>query len=128
MKTTRSRVSVLFVVAVVLLLFGAVCWADDGVYNITDFGAKGDGKTMNTAAIQSAIDACNKAGGGRVLIPAGKFFSGTIIMKDNVELHVSHGAILQGVGRKVQKFIAPAIFTCQGCKKLSSFLGAALHK
>jgi len=95
-KTIRSRVGLLFVVAAVLFFFGTVCRADNGVYNITDYGAKGDGKTINTAAIQSAIDACNKAGSGRVLVPSGKFVTGTIIMKDNVELHVSHGAILQG--------------------------------
>jgi len=99
MKTSRIRVSLLFVVVEVSFFFGfsgVVCRADDGVYKITDFGAKGDGKMINTKAIQSAIDACNKAGGGRVLVPSGKFMTGMIIMKDNVELHVSHGAILQG--------------------------------
>jgi len=96
MKTIKSRVSLFFLFTTVLFFFGADCRAGESVYDITDFGAKGDGKTLNTAAIQSAIDACNKAGGGRVLVPAGKFVTGTIVLKDNVELHVSHGAILQG--------------------------------
>ena len=49
-------------------------------FTITDFGAVGNGKTLNTAAIQSAIDACTAAGGGRVTVPAGKFLSGTILL------------------------------------------------
>ena len=40
-------------------------------YSISDFGAVGDGKTLNTSAIQQAIDACTEAGGGCVLVPAG---------------------------------------------------------
>ena len=61
---------------------------------ITDFGAVGDGKTLNTAAIQSAIDACTAVGGGRVSVPAGRFLSGTILLKSNVELHLETGAEL----------------------------------
>src|SRR5690242_6329307 len=43
------------------------------IYNVRDFGAKGDGKTLDTAALQAAIDACTGAGGGTVLVPAGTF-------------------------------------------------------
>ena len=53
-------------------------------YNIKDFGAKGNGKTSNTVAINKAIKACNENGGGIVLVPAGKYLSGTIEMLDNV--------------------------------------------
>ncbi len=63
------------------------------LYNIVDFGAVGDGQTLNTAAIQRAIDACTETG-GRVLIPAGRFLSGTICLKSNVELHLEAGAVL----------------------------------
>lgn len=62
--------------------------------NIGDFGALGDGKALNTAAIQAAIDACTAAGGGRVVVPAGKFLSGTLCLKSNVELHLESGAEL----------------------------------
>lgn len=65
------------------------------VYNILDFGAVADGATVNTAAIQSAIDACNQAGGGKVLVPSGTFISGTIRLKSNVELYLEHGAHLK---------------------------------
>ena len=63
-------------------------------YDITDFGAVGDGGTRNTAAIQRAIDACTAAGGGRVNVPPGRFLSGTIRLKSNVELHLESGAVL----------------------------------
>ena len=64
------------------------------IYTITDFGAVGDGKTCNTDAIQKAINVCTSAGGGRVLIPAGKYLSGTICLKSNVDLHLESGAEL----------------------------------
>lgn len=65
------------------------------MYNILDYGAIGDGVFLNTTAIQSAIDECNKNGGGTVVIPAGCFLTGTIWLKSNVELHLSHGALLK---------------------------------
>src|SRR4051794_20014901 len=48
------------------------------VYNVRDFGAAGDGKTLDTAAVQSAIDAANRDRGGVVLVPAGDFLIGSI--------------------------------------------------
>ena len=66
------------------------------IYNICDYGAKGDGKTLNTKAIQSAIDACSKDQGGTVLIPAGNFISGTLELKSNVTLHIAAAGKLWG--------------------------------
>src|SRR5882724_9166862 len=66
------------------------------VYNIRDYGAKGDGKTLDTAAVQTAIDACNRDGGGNVLVPAGEFQIGAVELKSNVTLHLSAGAKLLG--------------------------------
>lgn len=63
--------------------------------NIVDFGAVADGVTVNTTAIQSAIDAVSENGGGRVCVPCGLFISGTIRLKSNVELHLEHGAHLK---------------------------------
>ena len=65
-------------------------------YDIRKFGAKGDGKRLDTSAIQKAIDACNKAGGGRVTVPKGIYLSATIQLKDNVELHLEEGATILG--------------------------------
>ena len=66
------------------------------VYNIRDFGAKGDGKALDTAAVQAAIDACTRDGGGTVLVPAGIFQIGTTELKSNVTLHIAAGATLLG--------------------------------
>jgi polygalacturonase len=65
-------------------------------YPITQFGAVADAKSPCTAAIQAAIDAAHSAGGGRVVIPAGVFRSGSIYLKQNVELHLAERAVLLG--------------------------------
>jgi polygalacturonase len=63
-------------------------------FPITSFGAKPGMNYLNTVAINKAVDACNKNGGGRVVIPGGIFRSGTIMLKDNVELYLEIGATL----------------------------------
>jgi polygalacturonase len=63
---------------------------------VTTFGAVSDGKTLNTKAIQKAIDLANKNKGGRVVFSKGKFLSGSIILKSGVELFFEEGAILLG--------------------------------
>jgi len=78
-------------------------------YNIRDFGAKGDGVTLDTAAVQSAIDACNKDQGGTVLVPAGVFVIGTIEMKSNVTLHIAAQGKLLGSADGKQYRAADAI-------------------
>jgi polygalacturonase len=79
------------------------------VYNITDFGAKGDGKTLATEALQAAIDACNKDQGGTVLVPAGVFVIGTVEMRSNVTLRISAGGKLLGSSHGKQYHAADAI-------------------
>ncbi|OQP59535.1 glycoside hydrolase [Niastella vici] len=62
---------------------------------ITAFGANGDGITKNTEAFRKAIEACAASGGGRVVVPAGKFLTGPIYLKSNVNLHLQkHAAIV----------------------------------
>ncbi|WP_315822760.1 glycosyl hydrolase family 28-related protein [Paraflavitalea speifideaquila] len=70
------------------------------IYNVRDFGAKGDGQTLDTAAIQAAIDACNSAGGGTVLIPVGDFICGTIELRSGVTLHIATNGRLLGSTRR----------------------------
>ncbi len=62
--------------------------------NICKFGAVGDGVTMNTEAINAAIAEAAKNGGGRVVVPAGRFLSGSIFLDDHIELHLEPGAVL----------------------------------
>ena len=68
------------------------------VYNIRDFGAKGDGATLDTAALQAAIDAAHRDGGGTVLVPAGTFPIGTVELKSNITLYLAASAVLLGSG------------------------------
>lgn len=81
-----------------LLLLIIVCGqVFSSVYNVLDYGAKGDGFTKDTKAVQTAIDSCTINGGGTVLIPSGKkIVTGTIYLKDFVTLHVENGAVLLG--------------------------------
>src|SRR5690606_24807580 len=65
-------------------------------YTITDFGARNDGKTLASTAIQSAIDTAHKKGGGKVIVPEGVFLTGSIILKSGVELHLKKDAVLLG--------------------------------
>lgn len=66
------------------------------VFNISEYGARADGRTLNTAAIQRAIDACHDAGGGRVYCGAGDFLTGSLQLKSRVDLHLSPGCRLVG--------------------------------
>ena len=69
------------------------------IYNIKDFGAIADGKTLNTQAIQKAIDTCHKDGGGQVLVENGIYMFGTVVLRSNVELHIAANATLLGSPR-----------------------------
>jgi polygalacturonase len=64
-------------------------------FNITDYGAVGDGTTDCTDAFKQAIDAANQAGGGVVVVPAGTYLTGAITLKSNVNLYVSNGATIK---------------------------------
>ncbi|MCW3804738.1 glycoside hydrolase family 28 protein [Plebeiibacterium marinum] len=82
------------IVLVLSLIFAQTVYGKS--YNIQDFGAVADGVTLNTKAIQQAIDKANKKGGGKVIIPSGKFLTGSIQLKSNVELYLEEGAFLLG--------------------------------
>jgi polygalacturonase len=67
-----------------------------GVFEVTRFGAVGDGRTPSTKGLQRAIDACAAAGGGTVLVPAGCYVTGALFLRSHVHLHVAQGATLAG--------------------------------
>ena len=76
---------------------------------ITNYGAVADGRTDCTAALGRAIAACAKAGGGRVVVPAGEFFTGAIHLKSGVNLHFETNAVLKF--STDPKAYLPAVFT-----------------
>jgi hypothetical protein len=76
------------------LFFLSTAFGQD--YSITDYGATIFNED-NTEAIQNAIDAAHNAGGGKVIVPPGKYYTGTIIIKSNIELNLSIGAELAGI-------------------------------
>jgi polygalacturonase len=65
-------------------------------HNVQRYGALGDAHTLDTAAIQTAIDTCHELGGGTVWVPAGQYVTGTIFFRDNITLHLDAGATLLG--------------------------------
>ncbi len=67
---------------------------DPGVYSVRAFGAIGDGKTLDTPAINKAIDSAAAAGGGTVYFPAGDYLSVSIHLKSNIALYLDHGATI----------------------------------
>lgn len=81
---------ILLLLAFVISL-GARAAAD---YDVRDYGAAGDGRTLDHTAINRAIDSCVAHGGGRVVLPAGTYLCGTIHMKSNVELHLTAGTTI----------------------------------
>jgi len=79
-----------------LMLFLTASRLQAQTYNIVDFGAKTDSTFLNTTVIQKTIDACYSKGGGEVIVPAGRYVTGTLFLKSNVYLHLMAGAVLQG--------------------------------
>jgi polygalacturonase len=69
---------------------------NNGHLNVRESGAAGDGRTLDTAALQAAIDACRDRGGGMVFIPAGKFLTGPLFLRSDIHLHLDAGAVLLG--------------------------------
>lgn len=65
-------------------------------FDVRTFGAAGDGKTLDTAAITKAIGAANSAGGGTVLFPPGTYLSGTLELLSNVTLYLEAGSVIEG--------------------------------
>ena len=66
--------------------------------NLKKFGAVGDGVTLNTKAFEKAIAALEKKGGGHLIVPAGVWFTGPIVLKSNIDLHLEVGAVIQFSG------------------------------
>ena len=82
-------------------------------FSILDYGAVGDGKTLNTAAFAKAIAACTAAGGGVVVVPRGVYITGAVNLKNNVNLHLEAGAEIRG-SENFDDFLPPVLTRFEG--------------
>jgi polygalacturonase len=78
--------------------------ADGLFFNVRKFGAAGDGRKLDSPAINKAIDACAKSGGGTVLIPAGTYLSGSIHLQSNIHLLIDAGATILGAPQTLNAY------------------------
>ena len=76
--------------------FNALLINVNAQYDVKTYGAKGDGVTLDTRFIQNAIDEAHNNGGGVVEISTGTYKIGTLILRDNINLHLQAGAVLLG--------------------------------
>ena len=90
-------------------------------FDVTRFGAVPDATTDCTRAFRDAIAACSKAGGGRVVVPAGRFLTGPIHLKNNVNLHVTKDATILFSKRTADYM--PVVFTRFECMEVMNFSG-----
>jgi polygalacturonase len=85
----------------------------DRDFVITAFGAKGDGTFDCTEAVRRAVEECAAAGGGRVVVPAGEFLTGPVVLRSNVNLHLAAGATLRFL-RDPQRYLPPVLTRWEG--------------
>ncbi len=81
-----------------------------GIYNVRAYGAVGNGKHLDSPAINRAIAAAAKAGGGTVEVPAGTYLCGSIHLKSNINLHLDSGATILGAPQSMHAYDKPEVF------------------
>ena len=99
-----------FTFCVMFALTALLAGASNGVYNVRDYGAVGDGKTLDHTAINKAIEAAVADGGGRVVLPAGTYLCGSIRLKSNIELHLTPGATILAAPAKLKAYDESEVF------------------
>ena len=96
-----------------LALFTILCssfTASAAVYNVRDYGAKGDGKALDHVAINKAIETATAAGGGQVVLPSGTYLCGSIRLKSNVDLHLMAGAKILAAPAELKAYDESEVF------------------
>ena len=97
-------------IVIMLLPISLMAANTTGVYNVKDYGAKGNGKVLDHEAINIAIEAANKAGGGQVYLPSGVYLCGSIRMKSNIDLHLSAGAKILAAPAEMKAYDESEVF------------------
>lgn len=99
----------IMILAGMLLAVQPASGAASAVFNVREHGAMGDGKTLDTNALNRTIEACAAAGGGQVLVPPGKYLTGTVRLKSDVTLLLDAGAEIVGTSdlEQYQNFSPP---------------------
>ena len=82
----------------------------NGVYNVRDFGAKGDGRTLDSPAFNAAIQKAVSQGGGRIDVPAGQYLCGSIRLDNDIELHLMAGATIVAAPAKMKAYDESEVF------------------
>src|SRR4051794_9398569 len=110
------------------LAVGALSWlkAQAPIFDVTAQGAKGDSRTLNTAAIQKVIDACHHSGGGVVYFPNGVFLTGALELKGNVTLRLSPGATLLG-SRSMEDYPRPHLIYARAAENIAIDGGGTIN-
>ncbi len=94
----------------VLNVFCCLAAFADGVYNVKEFGAMGDGKSLDHIAINKAIDCAVEHGGGQVVVPAGKYLCGSIHLKSNIDLHLLPGSVILAAPAELRVYDESEVF------------------
>ncbi|TDW48150.1 polygalacturonase [Flavobacterium sp. 270] len=105
MKT--KSIKSLFIIAILLFsvnLFSKNNFVPNNTFNVREYGAIGDGKNLDSPAINKAIEAAVKAGGGTVFVPAGVYLSGSIRMQSNINLFIDAGATILGAPQNLNAY------------------------
>jgi len=87
-----EKIKILLLIFLSLYVFTAN--SKNGIYEVTEFGAVGDGETLCTEAMQKAIDKCAADGGGKVIVPPGQYITGSMFLKSNVCFEIFPGAVV----------------------------------
>jgi polygalacturonase len=82
-------------IVIILLTYFPLFAQTNSIFSVTEFGAKGDGLSLETNSLQTAIDKCAERG-GTVFFPAGKYLTGSLELKSNVEIYLSPGSVILG--------------------------------
>ncbi|MCD0488818.1 glycoside hydrolase family 28 protein [Pedobacter sp. MC2016-14] len=118
-----------------MILFSGISFpiakAGSPYYNVRDFGVVADGKTVTTAAIQAVIEKCAKAGGGKIVFPAGNYLTGPLFMRSNIEIEILAGAtlifhddilntpVIEGSWEGIERKVYAALFTGHNLKNIA---------